>query len=83
MKSDLESCFYTGNESRSSNFNTNSAHCDSVVEPVNDVDGIIIDKDEEKNRPPEYYVNQEDEFDESEYMAEDYSNGSCLLFDSE
>ena len=40
-----------------------------------------VDEDEDKDHPPEYYLNQEDEFDESEYMAEDYSDGSSLLLD--
>jgi hypothetical protein len=35
---------------------------------------------EDKDHPPEYYLNQEDEFDESE-LDEDYSDGSILLLD--
>ncbi|KAI9867510.1 MAG: hypothetical protein M1813_009069 [Trichoglossum hirsutum] len=37
--------------------------------------------DEDKYHPPEYYLNQGDEFDESEYIDEDYSNNSCLFLD--
>jgi len=79
--SDFESCFDTGDESGSTDSDTNPTDCDSDVEGVNDADDMIINEDEDKDHPPEYYLNQEDEFNESEYMAEDYSDGSCLLLD--
>lgn len=34
--------------------------------------------DEDKDHPPEYYLNQEEGFDESR-LDEDYSDGSILL----
>jgi hypothetical protein len=78
-ESDLESCFDIGDEAGSSD----SALTDyrSDVDTFEEADGLILDEDEDKDHPPEYYLNQEDEFDESEYMAEDYSDGSCLLLD--
>ncbi len=78
---DPERCFDTGDESGSTDSDTNPTDCDSDVEGVDDADGMNIDDDEDKDHPPEYYLNQEDEFNESEYMAEDYSDGSCLLLD--
>lgn len=42
---------------------------------------LSLTRTRDKDYPPEYYLNQEDEFDESEYMAEDYSDNSCLLLD--
>jgi hypothetical protein len=78
---DLESCFDTSDELGSTDSDTNPIDYDSGIEGFNNVDGMIIDEDEGKDHPPEYYLNQEDEFDESEYLAEDYSNGNCLLLD--
>jgi hypothetical protein len=31
--------------------------------------------------PPEYYINQEDEFDEAEFDTEDYGDNTLVLFD--
>lgn len=78
---DLESCFDTGDEAGSTDSDTNLTDCDSDVEEGDEAGGMIIDEGEDKGHPLEYYLNQEDEFNESEYMAEDCSDGSCLLLD--
>jgi hypothetical protein len=78
---DIESCFDTGDEAGSIDSDTIATDCDSDVEGGDEAGDLIVDEDEDKDHPPEYYLNQEDEFDESEYMAEDYSDGSCLLLD--
>jgi hypothetical protein len=79
---DLESCFDTEDEAGETDSDTNPTDCDTDVEGGDEVSGMsVIDEDEDKDHPPEYYLNQEDEFDESEYMDEDYSDNSCLLLD--
>lgn len=35
----------------------------------------------DNEHPPEYYLQQLEEFDESEYAREDYSPGSTVLLD--
>ncbi|KAI9771037.1 MAG: hypothetical protein M1839_002973 [Geoglossum umbratile] len=76
--SDIESCFDT--EDEESDPDTNPTDVDTDVEGDSGAD-ISWLLDENKDHPPEYYLNQEDEFDESEYMDEDYSDNSCLLLD--
>ncbi|KAH8671754.1 hypothetical protein BGZ60DRAFT_430207 [Tricladium varicosporioides] len=78
-ESDLESCFDIGDEAGSSD-SALTDYC-SDVETFEEAEGLILDEDEDKDYPPEYYLNQEDGFDESEYLAEDYSDSSCLLLD--
>jgi hypothetical protein len=75
-RSDIESCF--DSEDEESDLGTNPTDVDTDVEGDNRAD-ILWLLDEDKDHPPEYYLNQEDEFDESEYMDKDYSNNSCLL----
>lgn len=77
-ESDIESCF--DSEDEESDPDTNSTDVDTDVERDNRVD-ISWLLDENKDHPLEYYLNQEDEFDESKYMGEDYSDNSCLLLD--
>ena len=67
-------------EDEESDPDTNPTDVDTDVEGDNRAD-ISWLLDENKDHPPEYYLNQEDEFDESEYMDEDYSDNSCLLLD--
>ena len=75
-RSDIESCFDTKNEK--SDPDTNLTDVDTDVEGDSRADiSWLLDKN--KDYLPEYYLNQEDEFDESEYINEDYSNNSCLL----
>jgi hypothetical protein len=77
-ESDIESCF--DSEDEESDPDTNPTDVDTDVERDNGAN-ISWLLDENKDHPPEYYLNQEDEFDESEYMGEDYSDNSCLLLD--
>src|SRR3954454_20110754 len=77
-RSNIESCFDT--EDEESDPNTNPTDVDTDIEGDDEVD-IPWLLDEDKDHPPEYYLNQEDEFDESEYTNEDYSENSCLLLD--
>jgi hypothetical protein len=77
-ESDIESCFDFKNEE--SDLDTNQTDIDMDVERDNGVD-ISWLLDENKDHPPEYYLNQEDEFNESEYMGENYSDNSCFLLD--
>jgi hypothetical protein len=76
--SDIESCFDT--EDEKSDPDTNLTDVDTDVEGDSGAN-ISWLLDENKDHPPEYYLNQEDEFDESEYINEDYSDNSCLLLD--
>ncbi|KAI9761204.1 MAG: hypothetical protein M1840_002004 [Geoglossum simile] len=76
--SDIESCFDTENEE--SDPDTNSTDVDIDVERNSGAD-ISWLLDENKDHPPEYYLNQEDEFDKSKYMGKDYSDNSCLFLD--
>ena len=56
---------------------------DEVIEDVQDVEGLIdcayLLADEV--HPPEYYLKQMEEFDESEFTTEDYSDGTTRLLD--
>ncbi|KAH8759530.1 hypothetical protein F5882DRAFT_431795 [Hyaloscypha sp. PMI_1271] len=67
--SDIESCFDTGDEQEET---------DAETEPT-DVDTDLAG--EENAHPPEYYLDQENNSDESEDEDEDYSDGSLLLLD--
>ena len=69
-RSDIKSCFDTKNEK--SDPDTNSTDVDTDVEGDSRVD-ILWLLDENKDYPPEYYLNQENEFNESEYINKDYS----------
>lgn len=56
-----------------------------LTAPSSDVDDetfeCLMDQDEDRDYPPEYYLGQEENFDESEFAEQDYSDGSCLLLD--
>ncbi|KAI9764096.1 MAG: hypothetical protein M1840_008901 [Geoglossum simile] len=69
--SDIESCF--DNEDEESDPDTNLTDVDTDVERDGGADlSWLLNKD--KDHPPEYYLNQEDEFNEFEFMNEDYSD---------
>jgi hypothetical protein len=53
---DLESCFDTGDNSGSTDSDTNPTDYNSNVEGENDVDGMIANKDEDEDHPLEYYL---------------------------
>jgi hypothetical protein len=78
---DLESCFGTENED--SDPDTNPTDTDTDVEPDDDIDDDIdvswlIKQD--NVHPPEYYLKQEEEFDEGEFDTEDYKDNTLRLF---
>jgi hypothetical protein len=79
--SDTESCFDTDIEGETDS-DTNPTDVDTDVEGENkdelDTSWII---DEDKDHSPEYYLNQEEEFDEAEDANEDYKDNSLVLLD--
>jgi hypothetical protein len=77
--SDTESCFDTDGEGET-DADTNSTDIDTEGENEDrlDVSWII---DEDKDHSPEYYLNQEEEFDEAENANEDYKDNSIVLLD--
>ncbi|KAI9761351.1 MAG: hypothetical protein M1840_001975 [Geoglossum simile] len=77
-RSDIESCFDSKDEESDQDINPTNVNTD--IEGDNRTD-ILWLLDEDKNHLLEYYLNQEDEFDESQYMGEHYSDNSCLLLD--
>jgi hypothetical protein len=54
---DLESCFNIGDELGSTNSDTNLIDYGFNVERENNIDGMIVDEDGDKDHPPEYYLN--------------------------
>lgn len=61
---------------------TDPTHLDSDMDKDNtaDLSWLLNEIKEGEDYPLEYYLNQEDEFNESEYEKEDYSDNSVLLF---
>jgi hypothetical protein len=61
---------------------TNLTNVDTEVEGENkdklDISWII---DEDKDHSPEYYLDQEEEFDKAEDINEDYKDNSLILLD--
>lgn len=95
-KSDIESCFDTEDEQEETDTDTDTEPTDvdtdiddvkgGVDTHVDDVDGcdeadLAWIAGEENAHPPEYYLDQENNSDESEDEDEDYSDGSLLLLD--
>jgi hypothetical protein len=78
--SDIESCFDTGDETDAK---TEPTDVDTDVDGNDEADLPDLDwlAGEENAHPLEYYLDQEDNSDESEDEDEDYSNGSLLLLD--
>jgi hypothetical protein len=75
-QTDIESCFDTNKEDDS---DTNPTDIDTDIEEYDEVDLSWLHEDDE-DHPPEYYLQQEDDFDESEFANEDYkANSSKLL----
>ena len=77
--SELESCFDREDEVETDS-NTNPTDVDTDIEEEDkaDVSSMI---EEDKDYPPEYYLDQEEEFDEFEDANEDYKDNSVLLLD--
>jgi hypothetical protein len=78
--SDIESCFDIEDEQEETDANTNPTDLDIDVEGCDEADLAWI-AGEDNAYPPEYYLNQENDFDESEDEDEDYSDKSILLLD--
>ena len=77
--SDTESCFNT--EYEESAPDTDPTNSDADADRDNDAD-ISWLLEEDQDHPPEYYLNQENGFDEEDYMKEDYSDNSTVLLDA-
>jgi hypothetical protein len=79
--SDTKSCFDIDIKGETDS-DTNPTDVDTDVEGENkdELDtSWIIDKD--KDYSPEYYLNQEEEFDEAKDANEDYKDNSLVLLD--
>jgi hypothetical protein len=78
--SELESCFDIEDELGETDSNTNPTDVDMDIEEEDKVDiSLIIEED--KDYPLEYYLDQEEEFDEFKDANEDYKDNSILLLD--
>lgn len=75
---DPESCFNT--ESEDSYRDTNPTDVDTGDELDDDADLSWI-ANQDNVHPPEYYINQEIEFDEAEFDTEDCEDNTLRLFD--
>lgn len=75
--SDIESCFDTGDEQEETDAETEPTDVDTDVDEAD----LAWIAGEENAHPPEYYLDQENNSDESEDEDEDYSDGSLLLLD--
>jgi len=81
--SDIESCFDTGDEQEGTDAETEPTYVDTDVDGDDEADLPDLEwlAGEENAHPPEYYLDQENNSDESEDEDEDYSDGSLLLLD--
>ena len=81
--SDIESCFDTGDEQEETDVDTERTDVDTDVDGDDEADLPDLEwlAGEENAHPPEYYLDQENNSDESEDEDEDYSDGSLLLLD--
>jgi len=84
--SDTESCFDTDDDQWDTDADTDPTDIDTDVDGGDDIEGgDEADQawiaGEDNAYPPEYYLNQEDDFNESEDEAENYSDNSILLLD--
>ena len=77
---DSETEYHSGSETEPTDVDDD---VDEVIEDVEDAEGLIdcayLLADEV--HPPEYYLKQMEEFDESEFTTEDYSDGTTHLLD--
>jgi hypothetical protein len=76
-QTDIESCFDTDEDSGS---DTNLTDDDTDTKEDDEADLSWL-YEEDEDYPPEYYIKQQDDFDESEFASEDYSAGSTNLLD--
>jgi hypothetical protein len=76
---DSETEYHSGSETELTDVDND---VDEVVEDVQYLEGLIDCADlTDEVHPPEYYLKQMEEFDESEFTTEDYSNGTTHLLD--
>lgn len=61
-------------------YDTNPTDVDTDIKGGGEADISWI-SEEDKDFPPEYYLNQEEDLDESDDKNEDYADGSILLLD--
>ena len=82
-RSDIESCFDTGDEQEETDAETEPTDVDTDVDGNDEADlpDLAWLAGEENAHSPEYYLDQENNSDESEDEEEDYSDGSLLLLD--
>src|SRR5579859_7295653 len=78
--SDSESCFDTEDGVGETGSDTHPTDVDTDIEGGDEADISWITK-EDKDFPPEYYLNQEEDFNESDDEDEDYADSSILLLD--
>jgi hypothetical protein len=84
--SDIESCFDIKDEQEETDADTEPTDVDTDVNDVDDVEGgdeadLAWIAGEDNAHPPEYYLDQENDSDESGDEDEDYSDNSILLLD--
>jgi len=81
--SDIESCFDIGDEQEETDAETELTDVDTDVDGDDEADLPDLEwlAREGNAYPPEYYLDQENNSDESEDEDEDYSDGSLLLLD--
>jgi hypothetical protein len=77
---DLETKYHSGLETKPTDVDDD---VDKVIEDVEDAEGLIDCAYLLANEvhPLEYYLKQMEEFDESEFTTEDYSDGTTHLLD--
>jgi hypothetical protein len=74
----LESCFDTEDEVGETDSNTNLTDVDTDIEGENKAD-VLWMIEEDKDHLLEYYLNQEEEFNEFKDANKDYKDNSILL----
>ena len=81
--SNIESCFDTGDKQEETDAETELTDVDTDIDRDDEADPPDLEwlAGEENAHPPEYYLDQENNSDESEDEDEDYSDGSLLLLD--
>jgi hypothetical protein len=76
---DSETEYHSGSETEPTDVDDD---VDEVIEDVQDVDGLdCVYLLADEVHPPEYYLKQMEEFDESEFTTQDYSDGTTRLLD--
>jgi hypothetical protein len=80
---DSETEYHSGLETKLTDVDDDVDEVIEDVEDVEDAKGRIDDAYLLANEvhPPEYYLKQMEEFDKSEFIIEDYSNGTTYLLD--